>query len=133
MNLLTSKELSQIYYLKKEIRYLEESLNVLKSKTEKITTSFSAVRSGPSGDRLANLVVKMDELEKKIYSKRMDCILEQLKIEMYLDEIENSLIRQIFRYRYIDCFTWHKIAFIIGGGNTADSLRMIHDRYIKNH
>lgn len=131
---MTSKELSQIYYLKKEIRYLEDTLNELRAKAEKITTSFSAVRGGSSyGDKIAALVVKMDELEQKIYSKKTDCVLEQLKIERYLDEIDNSFIRQIFRYRHINCFTWNKIAFIVGGGNTADSLRMIHDRYIKTH
>ena len=58
---MTSKELSQIYYLKKEIRYLEDTLNELRAKAEKITTSFSAVRGGSSyGDKIAALVVKMD-------------------------------------------------------------------------
>lgn len=95
---MTSKELSQIYYLKKEIRYLEDTLNELRAKAEKITTSFSAVRGGSSyGDKIAALVVKMDELEQKIYSKKTDCVLEQLKIERYLDEIDNIFIRQIFR------------------------------------
>ena len=64
---MTSKELSQIYYLKKEIRYLEDTLNELRAKAEKITTSFSDVRSGGAyGDKIAASPIEFgrQELQK---------------------------------------------------------------------
>lgn len=54
-------------------------------------------------------------------------------IEKYIDSIEDSLTRRIFEYRYLKgkvMLSWQAVAFKIGGGNTADSARMLHNRYL---
>ena len=50
--------------------------------------------------------------------------------ELYIESIEDSRIRRIFRYRYLDDMSWEKVARTMGGGNTADGCRSAHDRYI---
>lgn len=55
-------------------------------------------------------------------------------IEDFVESIPDSVTRRIFRYRYIDGRvkpSWQWIAVKIGGGNTSDSTRMIHNRYLK--
>ena len=54
-------------------------------------------------------------------------------IEKYIDSIGDSLTRRIFEHRYIKgkvMPSWQSVAFKIGGGNTADSARMLHNRYL---
>lgn len=55
-------------------------------------------------------------------------------IDEFIANIPDSVTRRIFRYRYIEGKvrpSWQWIAFRIGGGNTADSVRMTHSRYLK--
>ena len=56
------------------------------------------------------------------------------KIKSFVDSILDSETRRIFRYRYIDGTvmpSWQWIAFKMGGGNTADGVRMKHKRFLK--
>lgn len=64
--------------------------------------------------------------------------LEQQKkrIEKYIYSIPDSVTRRIFSYRYLDGkvrHSWQWIAFKIGGGNSADSVRKRVHRYIANN
>lgn len=49
----------------------------------------------------------------------------------YIDGIEDSRIRRIFRYRYLDQLTWVQVAMRMGKHHTADSCRMAAERYFK--
>lgn len=57
------------------------------------------------------------------------------KTERFIQNIPDSMTRRIFRYRYIDGKvkpSWQWIAVKLGGSNSADSARMIHNRYLKS-
>lgn len=59
---------------------------------------------------------------------------QKRRIEDFIDDIPDSETRRIFRYRYISGkrrWSWQRIAVKIGGGNTADGVRMIHNRYLE--
>lgn len=73
-------------------------------------------------------------------SNRRDMILirrlerQKQEIEAFVHSIPDSITRRIFTYRYLDGKvkpSWQWIAFKIGGGNSADSVRMAHSRYLK--
>lgn len=64
--------------------------------------------------------------------KRIDQLTHQkAKIEDFIYGIENSLTRQIFELRYIKGKSWERIALELGGGNTADGVRMAQVRYFE--
>ena len=53
------------------------------------------------------------------------------EVELYIESIEDSRIRRIFRYRYLDDMSWTKVAMMMGGDNTADSCRMAHNNFFE--
>lgn len=58
----------------------------------------------------------------------------KLDIESFVANIDDSLTRRIFEYRYIKgkaLPTWQSVAIKIGGGNTSDSIRKAHERFLK--
>lgn len=55
-----------------------------------------------------------------------------IDLEMFIRNIPDSFTRRIFRMRFIDCYTWNKIAILIGGNQTGDSIRKIVTRFLDN-
>lgn len=56
-----------------------------------------------------------------------------IDLEMYISNIPDSFTRRIFRMRFIDLYTWNKIAILLGGNQTGDSVRKIVTRYLDNN
>ena len=69
---------------------------------------------------------------KEALEEKEEELLELLSdVEEYINSIDDSRIRRIFRYRYVDNMSWVQVAIQMGGKHTADSCRMAHDRYIE--
>lgn len=57
---------------------------------------------------------------------------QKRRIERFVSSISDSQTRRIFELRYIKgdyCPSWNAVAFAVGGGNTADGVRMRALRY----
>lgn len=52
------------------------------------------------------------------------------KTEQYIEAIEDSRIRRIMRYRYLDDCSWIQVAHRMGKNHTAESCRKAHDRFL---
>lgn len=111
---MTKHELSQYYYLRREIAQAERELANLK-------------RTAAAPDITAVIA----EQKKAILKTRQKAELEKLKILAYVNNIDDSLTRMIIKHRYIDCLSWWATAYRVGGSNTADSVRKIAYRHIK--
>lgn len=69
---------------------------------------------------------------KAALEEKEEELLELLSdVEEYINSIDDSRIRRIFRYRYVDNMSWVQVAVQMGRKHTADSCRMAHDRYIE--
>lgn len=132
---MTVKELSQLYYLNREI----ESY---KNRLEELETSISAPRSpsldampraSGSGKALEDSVAKIVDLKALIAAKQIQCIHERNRLERYISSIPDSLTRQIFALRFINGLPWRQVAYSVGGGNTPDSCRMAVNRYLERN
>ena len=76
---------------------------------------------------------------KRLQNRKSKCQLEIVKIEHFIDSIEDSLTRRIFTLRYISklragykFMSWQQIANIIGGTN-RDAIYKSSMRYLKKH
>jgi len=102
---MTQKEIQQLYYLRREIAADEKRLAALENERG----------SGP--------------IKAAIRQKKTDAAKLAAQIQQFVNAIDDSLIRQIIQYRSIDMLTWPQIAQRIGGGNSADGLRMLYKRF----
>jgi hypothetical protein len=74
---------------------------------------------------------KIRRLKTKL-EKRIEELIDLVeKVNGYIEKIDDSLIRQIITLRHIEGLTWEQVAARIGGNNTPDSVRMMHDRFLK--
>ena len=78
-----------------------------------------------------NLAKKI-ELYKEMLKERYQKLLEvQIEVEQFINEIPTSRLRRVFEYRYINKYSWVKIASLMGNGATSDSIKKEHYRYLE--
>ena len=53
------------------------------------------------------------------------------EVQQYISEIEDSRIRRMFRYRYVDQLTWLQVALRMGKHHTAESCRKTAERFLQ--
>lgn len=158
---MTLKELSQLYYLNREIELGKERLANLDAEIkedEEQLADLESIASSPSssnydgmpkspsqGNKIENDVERiwvLEEIIKRKKALRCDiemtiqasqilCLTERSKLERYITGLPDSLLRLIFTYRFIKGLTWPQVAFKVGGNNTEASVKMMCYRYIK--
>lgn len=130
---MTIKELSQLYWLNREIemdkRRLEELEVVVSS--PKVQKLDSMPHAPGYGDDLARCVAEIVDLKAIIAAKQQQCIYERNRLERYISSIPDSLTRQIFTLRFVSGLPWLQVAFSVGGANTEDSVKKTCYRYLK--
>ena len=122
---MTLKELSQLYYLNREIERDQERLEKLRaSASAPGAPNYDGMPKNPSFEnRLERCIAEIVDLEAIIQAKITQCLHERARLERYIAEIPDSLTRQIFQLRFINGLTWVQIAFSVGGGNTEEGVR----------
>lgn len=129
---MTKFELTQLFWLQKEIQaetqHLEELKAAAESSTSKLSvTPYSGSKAHGRENSLITYVDQTKLVENKIAS--LTTLYRQLTSE--IEAIPDSYMRQILTLRYVSGMSWLQVAMRIGGGNTADSVRKAHDRFLK--
>ena len=129
---MTLKELSQLYYLNREIEMDKRRLQDLEVKAVSCSADLTGMShaSGVS-DRVGRYAADIVDLKGIIEAKLQQCIYERSRLERYIVEIDDSLLRQIFTYRFVNGLPWKQVAACVGGGNTSDGCRMAVHRYLE--
>lgn len=128
---MTLKELSQLYYLNREIEMDKKRLQELEVKAVSCTASLSGMPLGSGvSDRVGRYAAEIVDLRGIIEAKLQQCIYERNRLERYIQSIDDSLVRQVFAYRFVNGLPWKQVAACIGGNNTEDSCRKLVSRYI---
>lgn len=133
-------ELDELLHIKNEIKQLESRIE----RIEKQSTMVSdVVQNGYKRHAViygvdVKRAYKLETLHEK-YKRFNKLLLEKQKeIEDYIETIPFSEIRQIFRLRYIDGFSWIKVAHEMNKTYkrkiyTENSVRHKHDRFVEKN
>lgn len=125
---MTRKELYQLYYIKKDIAEKKKELSEKEAQIDSITVDLSGMPKGQGvHDNVSKLACEIAELKAVIEEQeaRRDRITE------FIYSIDDVRLRMIFELKFIRKFSWRKVAFRIGGGNTADSVKKACYRYLE--
>ena len=130
---MTLRELSQLYYLNREIESDRRRLAELKAKAYAASSpNLSGTGgSGAPGDCVGLYASEIAEIEKLIKKKLRRHFVERMRLERYIADIPDSLTRQIFTLRFVSGKSWVQVALGVGGNTTADGARMICRRYLE--
>lgn len=136
---LTEKELNEqkkeylnsYKNLCRKLQSLEEQLQSLKEigQTAKIQELSDMPRGNKQQD-LSDYMVMVDELERKIQSKRENCIERKLEIEACIANVENGIESMILHKRYIKLKPWEQICIEVNYG--WRQTHKIHSRALAN-
>ncbi len=123
--MITCKNLSQLRYLKKEIKMHQERLTELQALAKIKSSVITGMPISKSvSDKIGYSVIKIISM-KDTLSKLCD------ELTNYIENVDDPIVRMILTYRYVNNYSWQKTAFKIGGGNTVQGLRMRLYRYFK--
>ena len=131
---MTKKELSQYYWLEKEIKDDEERLRILREQaTAPQAQHLTGMPYSSDGDKdkIGKATAEIVDLQAIIAAKQIQCIHEKQRIERFITEIPDSKIRMIFMLRCIDMKSWQEVADVMGGRMTGDNARQIYSQYLK--
>lgn len=129
---MTKQDLEQIFYLERELKKDKERLLKLETMATKSTQSINGMPfTTDISDKTGRYGTEIAEQAKLIQWKMEEYVLFQNRILKFINSIDDSLVRQIMKGKYIDRLSWTKIALDVGGNNTAGSVRMIHNRFLK--
>ena len=138
MKLEIKNKLSQLNDLENEISELQYRIEKLEKKGIVIGSVEESHKRPPYTKHNILVEAKNPKYTKKIndlkqtLQLRLNSLLElQNEIEKFISNLPTSRQRRIFELRYINQFSWQKIAYVIGGYATKDSVRMEHDRFLK--
>lgn len=134
MEKVTKEELSQIYYLNKELRMWQKELESLECQSllrgQQLTgMPFVSGTSDKTGDIATNIA----DIKSIIIGKQKEIQIQKKKIMTYIEQIEDSCMRQIIFYRCVSCMSWNSVAQEIGGNNTEDSVKQAFHRFFKKN
>lgn len=130
---MTLKELSQLYYLNREIAADQKRLDELNGMIGAPSTPpLSDMPRAPHGveSKVERLAAEIVDLQAIIAARQIQCIHERARLERWISDIPDSLTRQIFTLRFAECMSWAQAAGAIGAGNTPDRAKKICYRYI---
>lgn len=128
---MTLKELSQLYYLKREIEMDQRRLRELEVKA---LPGAQVITGVPHDSGVADIVgryaAEIADLRGIIEAKHQQCLYERSRLERYIADIDDSLLRQIFTYRFVNGLPWFQVAESVGGKNSAEGVKKRVIRYL---
>ncbi|KZL93951.1 hypothetical protein [Clostridium magnum] len=131
---MTKQELSQLYYLNREIEQLKNRITEL----ECVATSTSSRITGMPhalgiSDKVGKYAAEIADLKELLDLNLKKCFYELNRLNRYIESIDNSEMRMILSLRYINGLSWEQVAASISPYATEDSIRMRHNRYLREH
>ena len=129
---MTSKQLDQVFNLTREKRELEKMLLEIPDITAVRYDSIGVSNSGISSP-VQKIAEQREKIRELISMKLAEISVAEREILEYIFSINDSQIRRIMRLRHIEKKSWLQVANAIGGNNTADSVRKMHDRFLQDN
>ena len=131
---MTLKELSQLYYLNREIEDLKFKISELEAKATDTSVKITGMpHSAGAGDKIGRAVAELDYYRAKLTDRLERSRIELIRLTDYISACPDSLTRQILTYRFVNGLSWNQVAASVGSSITCEAAKKIAYRYIRNN
>lgn len=128
---MTKRELSQLYYLNREIERDQQKLRELECAATATGAKITGMpRAAGTSDRVGNYAAEIEDLRSIIALNIQRCWYERNRLERFIQSVEDSETRMILSLRYINGLSWRQVARSMSPYATEDSVRMRADRFL---
>ena len=126
---MTAQDLKQIHAIKQEIKMWEEKLVELETKALAHGQVLTGMPGGnKTSDNVAYIASDIVEVKKIIEGKLTELKRIEREIMDFINNIEDSYVRQIIFLRCVNCYTWGQVANKLNA--TPDGIRKTYFRYL---
>lgn len=122
--LVTLQILSQHFRLRERLARDEQTLESLKAAVSpggQVLTGMP--HSTGVRDKVGDLAIEIADMQANVQKIKEKVAREEIKVNRFIETVEDEQIRTILRLRYLRCLTWNQVALVIGGRNTADGVK----------
>ena len=127
---MTREELKQIYYLNKEVKMWQKELERLQCMSLIKGQQITGMPHVPGvSDKVGDLVATMADIEAIIRGKLAEIQMQKKRIIEYINNIDDSLLRQIMFLRNVSCMSWNQIANELGSNENC--VKQIYSRHFR--
>ena len=117
----------------KEIVRIKNQMENARDTATRITAILSGMPSGGGkSDKLASCAADLADLQKELERKEADELIARTELILFIENMDDPIMRQILQYRCINNLEWEQVAESIGGNNTAGSVRTAYCRFRKS-
>ncbi len=131
---MTKKELSQLYFLNREIEEQQRRLVELETLA---TSSTSQITGMPCMSRISDKVGKyaaeIADLKGLLDLNLKKCFYELSRLNRYIASIDDSEMRMILSLRYVNGLNWEQVAASISYCRSGEGVRKTHERFLKKN
>ena len=129
---MTLQELSQYAKLHKQLERGEELLISLRAAACPGAQALTGMpHAAEVRDKVGDLAAEIADMETQVECLRKEAAQAECRIADFISTIAHDQTRMIFRLRFLRCLTWKSVAAVIGGRNTADSVKHLCYRYLE--
>ena len=129
---MTKKELSQLYYLRKEIKEQQRRLSELEALATNCTAKITGLPNGNGvSDKVANYAAQIADLKGLLDLNLKKCFYELKRLDRFISSVKDSEMRIILTLRYSQGLTWQQVAQNMGVLGDGSTERKKHNRFLK--
>ena len=142
--MISKSVLKQYIDLQEEIKETEERIKKTEKQIRKIEsegTVIDSVTGGSGGIQRYKIegfpCAEYGKLKERLYMRQATLqsleneVMDKIgEVEQFITSIEDSRIRRIISFRFIDGLTWEQVGINMGGDNNEDSVRKAFERYM---
>jgi len=110
---MTIEELSKYYRIRQEIMQIENHLKEVDATILGSPNLDGMIKGNSPSSPVEKVIIKREKLLNKLNNKKIKLLDEQIRIENYLDEIDDENIRIIIRERFINLKNWEEIGELL--------------------
>lgn len=128
---MNKKELSQLYYLNREIEEQQRRLEELETLATSCTSHITGMPHGTGwADKIGLYAAEIADLKGLLDLNLKKCFYELNRINRFIAGVEDSEMRLILSLRHINGLPWDQVAASISYSLSGESVRKSHDRFL---